>query len=402
MSDVSRKSFLKNGAAAVSVLVAGGVVWRAWDQGVFQSATGPAYEPWQNWAGEAHEGLLALIPAAILAANPHNTQPWKFDVGTMHIDVFADVSRSLGAMDVFHREMFLGLGCALENLLLSARAKGYSYDVKLMPDPADENHAATVTFRSGSAAGAAVRQLFDEIPRRHTDRHGYDVSRDLGTDVRNAMQAVIQREPDDLSRNVRLLLFAGEDERRVSSEAIVQATEFIVNDPDMLHASAAWGPRTWPEIQKLRDGITLDAAGLPPMIRVGGKMLPPLSHEEGHRMWLQATREKHCPTASAFGIIAVRNRYDRAQSLEAGRLWQRLHLWASAEGISLHPMNQVIEVADQELKRDLDPVMNVKLAELCALRGASEISQATFHFRAGYPTSDVLPSPRRALEDVLV
>ena len=79
------------------------------------------------------EGPLVLVKAAILAANPHNTQPWLFQVTESHIEVFADISRHLGAMDVYMREMHIGLGCAVENMLLAAKAYGYETQLALSP-----------------------------------------------------------------------------------------------------------------------------------------------------------------------------------------------------------------------------------------------------------------------------
>ena len=52
------------------VLVAGGGVWRAVDQGVFSTERGPAYEPWKSWRDDPQDRPLALVRAAILAANP--------------------------------------------------------------------------------------------------------------------------------------------------------------------------------------------------------------------------------------------------------------------------------------------------------------------------------------------
>lgn len=121
------------GAGAVTVLVVGGGVWRAVDQGVFSAGKEPAYEPWQNWQDDDVEGPLVLVKAAILAANPHNTQPWLFQVTESHIEVFADISRHLGAMDVYMREMHIGLGCAVENMLLAAKAYGYETQLALSP-----------------------------------------------------------------------------------------------------------------------------------------------------------------------------------------------------------------------------------------------------------------------------
>ena len=41
---MQRRSFLK-GAGVVTVVVVGGGVWRACDQGVFSVGEGPAYQP---------------------------------------------------------------------------------------------------------------------------------------------------------------------------------------------------------------------------------------------------------------------------------------------------------------------------------------------------------------------
>jgi len=59
--------------------------------------------------------------------------------------------------------------------------------------------------------------------------------------------------------------------------------------------------------------------------------------------WLEATEKQHCATAPRFGLIAAPNRDDRAQLLEAGRLWQRLHLEATLQGVAMHPLNQMME-----------------------------------------------------------
>jgi hypothetical protein len=64
----------------------GGGVWRAYHQGVFRVGEGPAYEPWKDWRNHSSEGALTLVRAAILAASPHNTQPWLFKVTNSSAD----------------------------------------------------------------------------------------------------------------------------------------------------------------------------------------------------------------------------------------------------------------------------------------------------------------------------
>jgi hypothetical protein len=95
---INRRRFLKQLGTATLVLVTGAGVYRAVDRGVFATATGPAFVPWEDWRIRPESGPLRLIQSAILAANPHNTQPWLFRIAENHIEVFADFSRHLGTM----------------------------------------------------------------------------------------------------------------------------------------------------------------------------------------------------------------------------------------------------------------------------------------------------------------
>src|ERR1700746_748111 len=129
---MQRRSFLK-GAGIVTVAVVGGGVWRAWDQGVFSAGEGPAYEPWKDWRKTGNNTPLALVRAAILAASPHNTQPWLFKITNSSIEMHIDTQRNVGALDPYLREEHIGIGCALENLMLAAPANGYAATATLLP-----------------------------------------------------------------------------------------------------------------------------------------------------------------------------------------------------------------------------------------------------------------------------
>src|SRR5450432_1037546 len=109
-----RGAFVWSGATML--LACSGGMLRVTDA-LGEPAGGDAYSPWQLWSAPAIRNTpLALVAAAILAANPHDTQPWLFRITESAIEIFADLSRNLGAMDAFVREMHLGLGCAIQNL----------------------------------------------------------------------------------------------------------------------------------------------------------------------------------------------------------------------------------------------------------------------------------------------
>ena len=119
---VSRRSFLHKvaiGGGGLLIFAAGGLAWRAWDRGALGKIyEGPAFDPWEDWRNNRFEGPLGLVSAAILASNPHNSQPWLFRVDEQRIDLYANPARSLRSIDPFQREMYIGLGCALENLMV--------------------------------------------------------------------------------------------------------------------------------------------------------------------------------------------------------------------------------------------------------------------------------------------
>ena len=102
-------------------------------------------------------------------------------------------------------------------------------------------------------------------------------------------------------------------------------------------------------------------------------------------------------TAPLFGMILVRDLYDRAQTIRAGMLWQRLQLQATVLGLAAQPINQLPEMVDRE--RQLGKAAGTA-RQLASLTGDPDW-RPTFTFRMGWPTRRAPASPRRALDDVI-
>lgn len=397
--DLPRRNILKGSlkiAGGVAIAVSGGVVYRAVEEDIFSPFDGPAYEPWESWKTDPLSFPLATIQMAILAANPHNTQPWLFKVNQESVELFADRQRHLGSFDPYRREMQIGLGCAIENLTLAAKAHGYDSRVEvvkgeLAKHPAQEgiDKIAEVFFKKSIAENST---LYQAIPNRHTDRNPYDVSKGIPADV-------IQMFASECgAHDCQLDVFVGGKARDAINLLMNDATHAIVEDEDMVLDSHRWFRTTDKSIQTHRDGPTLDGAGLPSMLRFLAKIFPDPSPLDGHRMWEQATKDSHLATASAIGVISIRHRYSNADNISAGRTWQRLHLIATTAGISMHPMNQPVEWIDRQKQLNLPNSAEQRLSVLTN----DTTWEATFVFRMGYPTVDAALSPRRPVEASLI
>jgi hypothetical protein len=388
---VTRRTLLRRAGLGIgTVVVAGSGVlgYRAYDQGVLQVGDGPAYGPWSDWR-EQH-GLLRLVGAAILAPSPHNAQAWLFRVGSGRIDLYADRARWTGATDPFRREQYVGLGAALENLVLAARADGYAPQVTLLPAGSGSGHVARIDLARSSPHAST---LYAQIPNRHTNRYPYIQAKGVPTAALDEMATLTNSATGD----ARLLWFVGDASRSLIGDLLVQATEALIADPDQSASDYTWFRQDWDEIQRQRDGITVDAAGLSDLVAALAKLLPAQSQAATDDAWLAATRNTHTKTAAGYGIVAVRDARDDLQRLQGGRLLERIHLWASGNGIALHHMNQLTERADRELQLGLAQRFGDQLTELMPSGW-----QALSTFRIGYPTHSPHKSPRRSVAAVIV
>jgi hypothetical protein len=351
---MQRRSFLK-GAGLVTVVVAGGGVWRACDQGVFSTGQGPAFEPWKDWRSHPGEGVLTLVRAAILAASPHNTQPWLFKVSNSSVEFYIDTKRNVGALDPYLREEHIGIGCALENLMLAAPANGYQATATLFPgklEPIAAEPGPQLLARVDLSAGKRAQSgLYDAIPRRHTNRGPFLPRNLIPPQFIDSLSSLASDDP-----NVRIFLFTDETDRKKIADISSSANSQIYADPEVDRGSRRWIRIKWSDVQKYRDGLAIDAWGQPPITTGIAKMMTPAM-----LLW-EASRgpkdgySRLMLSAPLIGILAVRDRYDRQDCLRAGRIWQRAHLLATARGLAARPCNEAVEMIDYERAHGQQPL----------------------------------------------
>src|SRR3954469_3855925 len=113
MGGLTRQQLLAGGAGLLAAGVAGG----GWQTGLVGGG-GAREELWRQWRHLPWPS--SVIAAGGLAGSPPNTQPCRFRVAGAAITVEIDESRALGPVDPFLRQMWIGAGCALENMAAAA------------------------------------------------------------------------------------------------------------------------------------------------------------------------------------------------------------------------------------------------------------------------------------------
>jgi hypothetical protein len=384
---MTRRSTLKLagiglGTVAVAGVGAGGV--RAATNGAFTAGSGDPYDLWHDWA--AMSGVDRVVAAGILACNPHNTQAWRFTVAGDVINVYSDPTRRMPRNDASAREHFAGLGCAVENMVIAAGPAGFTAKVTLFPDGSASDHVARISLSVGGSE--RDRALADAIPRRHTNRGPYTSEAvDLGGLA------------DQTSRidGAGVLWITDETARDRLGALYVEATEAIAADADQSTEAFSWFRNDRSDINKHRDGLTLDGQGLGGLTLFAAKLLPAQSRADGDAFWVKATRDVHTATAAAYGIITVGDVADRAAQVTGGRLLARMHLAATSLGLGFHHMNQITERIDRDHALSNPDVFSGRWAALLGRPATTGLVS----FRIGHPERTPGLSPRRSLTDVV-
>lgn len=291
--------------------------------------------------------------------------------------------------------MHLGLGAAVENLVLAAGAFGWAADVVpadgtlgLSPD---DTPVAAVQI-SLTPMPPAHSALFDAIPNRHTHRGPYRADQSVGGERLQRLAALAASDA------VRVVFVEDASARGELVALIVAATERINGDPQMSADSARWYRTGRREIAAHCDGVAIDTAGLSPLVTATAKFMPDLDAQLADRYWLAATKDTELATAPVLGVILVRDRLEMRSAIAAGRAWQRLHLAVTAAGLAAQPLNQPVECVDRSAMRGRPDNFGPAMAKFAAMPGW----EPTFLFRLGVADRVAGPSPRRPLDTVLM
>lgn len=306
----------------------------------------------------------AVLGAALRAPSAHNAQPWRLGIqadGSYLLKY--DFSDKLDA-DPDDRDALLALGAFYETLSLSARAHGFTCD--FLPDVSvsDKEMILGSVALSPTPDDAAPEPLALHIDKRATNRHHYDRSRALPSDLDNALRGLgcTFLDPKTVAPLVsRASVMAWKDARFVGD--LKKWTRFDKNAPDGLSCECLNLNLT----DRLALRFALWAGRLPLWLA-----------------WIYALRDVWLTRdSSAVVVIAAPDRAPLSL-FEAGRRLLRSWVEIVGHGWSYHPISIVID-------QDTAP-------ELTKMAG---VSDAVAIFRVGYTSKPAVTSRRRELIDIV-
>lgn len=314
--------------------------------------------------------LRDLVRYATLAANSHNTQPWRFRISERRIVVAPDPARRTPVVDPDDHHLYTSLGCAAENLSIAARGRGRGGEVFV--DRTADNELAV----SLAAAAPQASVLFDAIPQRQCSRSTYDGSA-IPADVLRRVETSAHDEDVDI-----ILLTDGEPRERVL-ELILAGNRQQLEDPAFRAELKSWLRFNPKAAARTRDGLLSAASGNPNL----PTWLGPLMFDLAVRPAGDNDRVAKQVRSSAGLAIFVSRRQGPTGWIAAGRTYQRFALAATVEGIQHAFLNQAVEV----------PAVRAELEALLGTGGR----RADLIVRFGHgPT---LPrSLRRPVDEVIV
>jgi nitroreductase len=309
--------------------------------------------------GSRDQKLEHLVRYAILAPSNRNSQPWRFTVGRDQITLHAELSRWQRISDSHQRELYISLGCALENLLIALEHFGFGHYVTLCPGAEDDSIAAQIAILDKSIPSPfRTASMFRAITFRHT-HHGPYRNRTVAPEILRRLRSC------NVDKDLTLFLTGDAEIKRVATELMLEGDALGLSDPEYR--------------EELAECIGSGNFGGPWLLTLAQQFA--VAHLGAEKAIARGSH-KALESSPVFGLISGSSNH-RPTQMRAGQLLQRLYLAATARGLSLQPISQLLETE----------TVRSKFSRRFRSGGIPLVP-----FRLGYADARPLLTPRRAVE----
>jgi nitroreductase len=173
------------------------------------------------------------VAYGVRAPSIHNTQPWRWVFRAGVLELYADRTRQLPALDPDGRSVLLSCGAALELAQLGFAAAGWRGEVDRMPDPARPDLLALIRPVARAAVDPSTVERARAAERRHTERRPFRPEPVTAEAIRSLLAA---------ATDAGVYAYAVEraDEKLELAVVFSWADEIEMADPTYLAELARW------------------------------------------------------------------------------------------------------------------------------------------------------------------
>lgn len=298
------------------------------------------------------ESILKIIKYAAHAPSGHNTQPWKFNFRNDTISVLPDFTRALPVVDSDNHELYISLGCVLENLVIAANQFNYETKINIRNIENDPQILVNL-YESGETKKSG---LFDYILKRQVTRRKFNPLK-IQEEVLHELFINTHYE------GVHVKLFLSETEINSLIPYIIDGNNVQFNNKAFVKELVSWFRFSEKEVMLKGDGLWSASLGLPNMGRFIGSIFMNNFVSAGSEV---RRLEKLVPASSGFALFMV-GKNDSYHWIKLGQSFQRFGLKAAKYHVSHAHVNMPCEVLQVREKlihdfqlKDLTPLLLIR------------------------------------------
>lgn len=296
-----------------------------------------------------NQDFVEMIGYAIKAPSGHNTQPWKFNINEKSIEILPNYTKSLPVVDPDNRELFISLGCAAENLCISATSKAYDSKVCIA-----DNGVIAIDLRKNELV--KCDPLFDQITLRQTNRSVYN-GRIISSDVLDTLKNIT------IEAGINIYFYGnGTEEFASISDFVVRGNVVQMQNRKFTDELKSWMRFNKKHQDKTNDGLSYAVFGAPnlPMFIVKPIMSCYLNDKTQNKGDIKKMQ------SSSHFVLFTSDDNTPEQWVNLGRTMERFLLKSTEAGIAHTYMNQPNEV--KELSMEMTGILHLSAYPTTLLR----------------------------------
>ncbi|EGD35379.1 nitroreductase [Capnocytophaga sp. oral taxon 338] len=279
--------------------------------------------------------FMTLIKAATQAPSGHNSQPWWFETTTHSIVISPNLDKALPAVDSQHRELFISLGCALENLCTKATELHYQTEVIL----SEEGVITVGLHKSNTVVSDPLAAMID---KRQTNRSVYE-NRQIDSILLQRLIERVYQGQASTERQVKLYTFAKDTPPfETLTQAVLQGNTVQMGDPAFKSELLSWIRFNKKHAESTHDGLSYAVLGAPNLPRW---VTEPIVKASLKAKTQNKTDLKKIQSSSHM-VLLTTEKNDILTWIQIGRTLERFLLLLTQEGIAHAYLNQPCEVPE--------------------------------------------------------